>query len=298
MADLNEFLDSVEDALQQTREASQCYGDLDGVLIRLDTILQCLTWVEPIFTLSTNFSSLLSAVSDLIIEIQSVIFEQSFRFRCRRGRPRLNISEAVLSGFLEQEFTQVEIAEMFSVSTRTIHRRILEYGLSHFIQYSVISEEELDSVVEDFVSKFPTAGQKTLSGHLSTLGIRIQHFKIRESLYRVDPWGVKLRSRQLLHRRKYKVPGPNSLWHIDGNHKLVRWRIVIHGGIDGYSRIPVYLSASSNNRSQTVLHLFMGAVAEYGLPSRVRSDKGGENVLVSEYVMIMEKNYMSLQGSL
>jgi len=24
-----------------------------------------------------------------------------------------------------------------------------------------------------------------------------------------------------------------SLWHIDSNHKLILWKIVVHGGIDG-----------------------------------------------------------------
>ena len=51
---------------------------------------------------------------------------------------------------------------------------------------------------------------------------------------------------------------------------------MIHGGIDGFSRIPVYLAASTNNRSETFLECFLEAEAKYGLPSRVRSDKVGK----------------------
>jgi hypothetical protein len=61
--------------------------------------------------------------------------------------------------------------------------------------------------------------------------------------------------------------------------------MVIHGGIDGYTRIPVYLKCSDNNRAETVLGCFENAVHEYGFLSRVRSDKGGENTSVSLYML-------------
>ena len=60
---------------------------------------------------------------------------------------------------------------------------------------------------------------------------------------------------------------------------------MIHGGIDGFSRLITFLRASSNNYASTVLSAFTSAVEEYGLPSRVRIDKGGENVGVTEFML-------------
>ena len=59
-----------------------------------------------------------------------------------------------------------------------------------------------------------------------------------------------------------------------------RWRMVVHGGVDGFSRFVVFLKCSTNNLSDTVLQLFKAAVREYGLPHQVRGDQGGENVKV------------------
>ena len=66
---------------------------------------------------------------------------------------------------------------------------------------------------------------------------------------------------------------------------FIRWRLVIHGAIDGYSRLVVYLKCSPNNLAQTVVHLFMQAEYKYGLPLRIRCDKGGENYDVAMYML-------------
>ena len=86
----------------------------------------------------------------------------------------------------------------------------------------------------------------------------------------------------------YNVKGSNHLWHIDTNHKLVKWYLIIFGAIDGCSRLPVSLERISNNKAPTVLTCFLKGVHTYGLPSRVRSDEERENVLVADY-MIKER---------
>ena len=113
----------------------------------------------------------------------------------------------------------------------------------------------------------------------------VQRHRIRDALHVVDPEGVHSHLRGILHRRQYSVPSPNALWHVDGNHKLIRWRIIVHGGIDGFSRVVTYLQAATNNTSQTALSAFLKGVASYGLPSRVRTDHGGKNALIAEYMI-------------
>lgn len=77
-------------------------------------------------------------------------------------------------------------------------------------------------------------------------------------------------------RRKYTVTCPNKLWHINGNHKLIRLSLVIHGAIDGYSRWMMCLKCSSNNLASTVLKLFEDVVKEHSMPSRVWGDHSGK----------------------
>ncbi|KAK7439172.1 hypothetical protein VKT23_017662 [Stygiomarasmius scandens] len=166
-------------------------------------------------------------------------------------------------------------------------------GRSQRSYLSSISDQQLDSLVIRLQVYFPRAGVTTLDGMLRRLGHVLPRERIRQCLIRVSPLH-RVFQPIAIRRRGYSVPGPNSLWHHDGQHGLIRWKILIHGFIDGYSRLITALRASNNNRAATVLALFLHAIAAYDRPSRLRGDFGGENVHVAAY---MEYNNGRNRGS-
>ena len=177
------------------------------------------------------------------------------------------------------KFSWSKCADVLMMSRTTLWRRAVELGISN--QMTEISDAELDSVVRRISTICPNYGSIMVWGQLKAYGIIVPRQRVRDSLHRVSPDGIRMRTTTTICRRVYSVPSSNALWHIDGLHCLIRWNIVIHGGIDGFSRRIMYLHASTNNRADTVLKLFLEATGKYGWPSRVRSDLGGENVEVA-----------------
>lgn len=233
------------------------------------------------------FESFNNAAAPVVLCLQQLIQHMTAvtdnkRFRTR-GRPRIKIEEEQIIFLVDTNFRIKDIASMFGCSRRTIERRLLEFGISN--NFTSLTDEDLDDIIQTILCVHPQCGEKTITGRLRSQGIKIQRERIRNSMRRVDPSGVESRSRNVLHRRVYRVAAPNSLWHCDGYHKLIRWKMVVHGGVDGYSRLIMYLRVSSNNRASTVLSAFNLAVDEYGLPSRIRIDRGRENTLISQFLL-------------
>ena len=87
---------------------------------------------------------------------------------------------------------------------------------------NLMSDEELDEKNTEVLQEFPNAGYRRVISQLVLNGLRPSQMRVRESMQRVNPQGVALRWPRLTPRRQYRVSGPLALWHIDGNHKLIR----------------------------------------------------------------------------
>ena len=156
------------------------------------------------------------------------------------GCPHINIDSELLAVVFEL-CGPTHLAQTFNVHPHTIRRCILEQGLAEpgepvYVDYeqpdgsithvfcsstgalSDLSDQELDDIVLYILEAFPGFGRRMIDGHLKFLGHRIPCSQIQASYARVHgapPTGFGPRR---IERCIYSVPGPNSLWHHDGQH--------------------------------------------------------------------------------
>ncbi|KAJ8319100.1 hypothetical protein KUTeg_004191 [Tegillarca granosa] len=128
-------------------------------------------------------------------------------------------------------------------------------------------------------------GALEIQAYLKSKGHNVQRKRCREMLLRVDSAGTASRWSRTIQRRQYNVPTANSVWHVDTHHSLARWGIVVHGAIDGYSRLIPFMRASTYNTSKAAACFFVEGVKNYGVPSRVRADNGTEYVDTGRFMV-------------
>eukprot|EP01084_Bolivina_argentea_P051534 94811_1 len=206
-----------------------------------------------------------------------------------KGAPAYGIEKETLSELIANNKSAQAMSLMLGVSESTV-RRLHFYGLEINIGRT-LEESEIDALVLAIKKDFKHWGVHNCKWAIfNRFGVCISKPKISQSLRRTDPIGALTRWAAKIQRRKYSVPGPNSLWHNDTNHKLIDWRFVIFGIIDGYSRLPTVLKVNDNNKADTFLLYFVEAINEYGIPDRGRGDYGMENIQIARLQHELHEN--------
>ncbi|KAH9907643.1 uncharacterized protein B0H18DRAFT_862262, partial [Fomitopsis serialis] len=136
-----------------------------------------------------------------------------------RGRPRLVIDPTWLRWAYGHK-SIADIARFLNIHRSTVRAALIEYGISECRSDPFAGREDTSSRVTSYTQPLTDISDDDLDT------------AVRE-----------------LRRLPSDVRGAG----------LIRWRIVIHGFIDGYSRLIVGLRASNNNRGSTVLDVFLNA---------------------------------------
>jgi len=144
------------------------------------------------------------------------------------GRSPIDIDIDRVATLRNIGLSMTQVSKTLKISRSTLYRNLENKDM---IGYTDISDQDLDEIIVHYKQTHPHDGERMIIGYLRSLSIHLQRWRICQSIHRVDPSGVRERSVKLIQRRAYFCKGPNFVWHMDGNHKLIRWKFVIHGVI-------------------------------------------------------------------
>ncbi|KAF3835804.1 hypothetical protein F7725_028362 [Dissostichus mawsoni] len=183
-----------------------------------------------------------------------------------RGPPQFSISREQL--FFEELwfYSNKDGTDIKSISAHS--ETAIEFHMLRSGTYSTISDATLDDLIKEIVAGNNQIGPESVRAQLQAQQMWIQRRRVRDSMRRIDPEAAALRAMsQRLHRRAYRVAGPNSLWHLDGNHKSIRW-------VEPPGRLPPGLRQQQEHYRDGELH---GRGGQVWCALEVRTDHGGEN---------------------
>lgn len=157
------------------------------------------------------------------IEMHTSSYKASRVKSTGRGRPKVMIERQKIEFLRELRFSWTKIANLFGVCRRTLYTIRSDYDMvgsdSAFTQ---ISDQELCELVREIKQGMPEIGYNMMRGVLLSRGIHVSIPRIQQCVSAVDPINTALRWATPTSRRSYNVPYPNFIWHLDGNHKLIR----------------------------------------------------------------------------
>lgn len=189
LLEIEQCLEAVTSVVSSGPTESQVHG----IVQYLEQVLEAVSMVETSLP-ALELASFQDAMMELIACLQSSITPVATDFyplttntTAATRTTHLDISSQHLAFLIECDFTLKEIASFFNCSSKTIQRRIAEFGLQGISAYSDISQADLDDITGLYVQSHPRAGYKSFQAFLTSQGLKVQRHFVRNSMLRVDP---------------------------------------------------------------------------------------------------------------
>lgn len=208
------------------------------------------------------------------------------------GAPYWDVSDEDLERlwemYVDWRWPQSRIADLLGCSTRKL--RELFNSQSIYLPRADVDVESIEAAVRAHMRDGAHGvGIRKMCGHLSATRVPYTWRAVADAMARVDPVGRDQRYRRHVPRQRYNVKTVNGMWHFDGYEHLVAWNIYIEGAIDGASRRVLFLHATDNKSADMEAAFMIDAVVKYGVPHKLRSDCGKENVDVERFARLLRE---------
>ncbi|XP_041864624.1 uncharacterized protein LOC121654513 [Melanotaenia boesemani] len=140
----------------------------------------------------------------------------------RRGRPTIEVTREQIEFLMNQGHTVKKIARMLGCSSSFLYKKSKLMGIPIRSRLSVIDDDQLQEHVRGLQGTYPNSGNEMMRALLRAQGVIVTRARVREVLTRINPTAAARRWSRTVARRVYHAPYPNSLWHIDGNMRLIQ----------------------------------------------------------------------------
>lgn len=200
--------------IREIEKGSLVSNTVDALHFRLDWLHKLIACLFDVYEIDAQTVNLIRGARDCLVGIQDSYGASSpaTAFTGLRGRP-YSIPRDQLEFLIGRCFSVLNYATLLGVNVPTIEPRLVEFGLNVRSTYSCIDNEELDQMIHNILTEFPNTGYRQMTGFLVRIGLRIQQYRIREAMRRVNPAGGLLRALELrtIHRGRYQVYRPLAL---------------------------------------------------------------------------------------
>lgn len=128
------------------------------------------------------------------------------------GRPLCPVNKEQINFLMKSGFKNTKISKILGISRSTLYRRLSLFNVSDRKQQN--GDEEIDNILLPLINEMPNSGEVYIAGILKARQIYIPRQRLRDRLKVLDPTGILMRKKNTIHRRVYKVQGPNCLWYL------------------------------------------------------------------------------------
>ena len=139
---------------------------LDFTVFRIFTVFFILVRYSGGEGIHPRVIDLLRQVKDAVTEsLHTDSHVAETMFRGVPGRPKFNIPKEQLDFLIKQHLSTPAVADILGVSCQTVFRRLRKFGLSCRAVYSLMSDEQLDTIIMlSILAEFLETGYKRMNG--------------------------------------------------------------------------------------------------------------------------------------